>query len=113
MAGKNISNQEVKGTRDWFPEEFNVRKYIFDKWRQVCLSYGFSEYLSPLLETATKISTQTIILTDTYGNEWEIKMQDYINAKKPIVACTDDFFSCQRRIQLRGSQWSNPCIYRA
>lgn len=52
MAGKNISNQEVKGTRDWFPEEFNVRKYIFDKWRQVCLSYGFSEYLSPLLESA-------------------------------------------------------------
>ncbi len=49
---KKISNQEVKGTKDWFPEEFNVRKYIFDKWRQVCLSYGFSEYLSPLLESA-------------------------------------------------------------
>lgn len=52
MAEKNISNQEVKGTKDWFPEEFNIRKYIFDKWRQVCLSYGFSEYLSPLLEQA-------------------------------------------------------------
>lgn len=52
MAGKIISNQEVKGTKDWFPEEFNVRKYIFDTWRQVCLSYGFSEYLSPLLESA-------------------------------------------------------------
>lgn len=52
MADKKISNQEVKGTKDWFPEEYSVRKYIFDKWRQVCLSYGFSEYLSPLLESA-------------------------------------------------------------
>ncbi|MDD3711196.1 MAG: histidine--tRNA ligase [Patescibacteria group bacterium] len=52
MAVKNISNQELKGTKDWFPEEFNIRKYIFDKWREVCLSYGFFEYLSPLLENA-------------------------------------------------------------
>ncbi len=52
MIEKKISNQEVKGTKDWLPEEFNVRKYIFDKWREVCLSYGFSEYLSPLLENA-------------------------------------------------------------
>ena len=52
MAIKKISNQEVKGTKDWFPEEFSVRNYIFSKWREVCLSYGFSEYLSPLLESA-------------------------------------------------------------
>lgn len=52
MAGKKISNQEVKGTKDWLPEEFSIRKYIFDKWRQVCLSYGFLEYLTPILENA-------------------------------------------------------------
>lgn len=49
---KKLSNQELKGTSDWFPEEFLLRKYIFDTWRKVCLRYGFEEYLSPLLESA-------------------------------------------------------------
>ena len=49
---KKISNQEPKGTRDWLPEEFLVRKYIFDTWRRVCLRYGFEEYLTPLVESA-------------------------------------------------------------
>jgi len=52
MKNIKISNQEVKGTKDWLPEEFALRKYIFDKWRKVCKSYGFSEYLSPILENA-------------------------------------------------------------
>ena len=49
-----ISNTPPKGTSDWFPEEYKVRKYIFDTWRKVCLSYGFEEYLWPLVES-TKI----------------------------------------------------------
>jgi len=46
-----ISNTPPKGTSDWFPEEYKVRKYIFDTWRRVCLSYGFEEYLGPLVES--------------------------------------------------------------
>ena len=49
-----IPNTPPKWTADWFPEEYKVRKYIFDTWRQVCLSYGFEEYLGPLVES-TKI----------------------------------------------------------
>jgi len=49
---KFLSNQEPKGTRDWLPEEFLIRKYIFDTWRKVCLRYGFEEYLTPLVENA-------------------------------------------------------------
>jgi len=51
MSNK-LSNQEPKGTRDWLPEEFLIRKYIFDTWRRVCLRYGFEEYLTPLVESA-------------------------------------------------------------
>jgi histidyl-tRNA synthetase len=47
-----LSNQEPKGTSDWLPEEFMIRKYIFDVWRRVCLRYGFEEYLTPLVESA-------------------------------------------------------------
>lgn len=46
-----ISNTPPKGTSDWFPEEFKVRKHIFDTWRRVCKSYGFEEYLGPLVES--------------------------------------------------------------
>ena len=45
-----ISTNPPKWTYDWFPEEFQVRKYIFDTWRKVCQSYGFEEYLWPLVE---------------------------------------------------------------
>ncbi len=47
-----LSNQPPKGTADWFPEEFQIRKYIFDTWRRVCVSYGYREYLTPLVESA-------------------------------------------------------------
>ncbi len=47
-----ISNQPPKGTTDWFPEEFAIRKYIFDTWRKVCLSFGYEEYLTPIMESA-------------------------------------------------------------
>lgn len=47
-----ISNNPPKGTYDWTPDEFRVRKYIFDTWRRVCKSFGFEEYLTPLVEYA-------------------------------------------------------------
>lgn len=47
-----LSNQPPKGTSDWMPDEFAIRKYIFDTWRKVCESFGYEEYLTPLIESA-------------------------------------------------------------
>ncbi|WKZ31245.1 MAG: histidine--tRNA ligase [Candidatus Dojkabacteria bacterium] len=47
-----ISNEPYKGTADWTPSEFKIRKYIFDSWRSVCTKFGYQEYLTPLLEFA-------------------------------------------------------------
>ncbi|MBL8015377.1 MAG: histidine--tRNA ligase [Candidatus Doudnabacteria bacterium] len=47
-----LSNQPPKGTADWLPEEFKIRKYIFDTWRKVCESFGYEEYLTPIVESA-------------------------------------------------------------
>ncbi|MEO6729297.1 MAG: histidine--tRNA ligase [Candidatus Dojkabacteria bacterium] len=47
-----ISNLPPKGTYDWFPEEFKIRKYIFDNWRKVCEEFGYKEYLTPIVENA-------------------------------------------------------------
>ena len=51
MFMKQLPNTPAKGTADWFPEEFKVRKHIFDTWRKVCQWYGFDEYLWPLVES--------------------------------------------------------------
>lgn len=49
---KTISNEPYKGTYDWTPEEFKIRKYIFDSWRSVLTRFGYQEYLTPLVEFA-------------------------------------------------------------
>lgn len=79
---KVLSNQEPKGTRDWLPEEFLVRKYIFDTWRRVCLRYGFEEYLTPLVEGADIYRAKSgediggkelVTFTDLGGRELSIR----------------------------------------
>jgi histidyl-tRNA synthetase len=47
---KVLNNLPPKGTADWFPEEFKIRKYIFDVFRDVCQSFGYEEYLTPTFE---------------------------------------------------------------
>lgn len=49
---KRLSTQPYKGTSDWLPQETRVQNYIFDTWREVCLRYGYEEYMTPLLESA-------------------------------------------------------------
>ncbi len=46
----NLSTQPYKGTRDFYPEDQRVQKYIFNTWRKVVESYGYEEYDAPLLE---------------------------------------------------------------
>lgn len=47
-----ISKNPPRGTYDLFPEEYAVRKYIFDTWRRVCTNFGYQEYLGPIVESA-------------------------------------------------------------
>ncbi len=49
---KILKNLPPKGTSDWFPAEYKVRKYIFDTFREVCKSFGYEEYLTPTFEKA-------------------------------------------------------------
>lgn len=41
-----------KWTNDWFPDEFALRSCIFNTWRDVCISFGYEEYLGPIVEYA-------------------------------------------------------------
>ncbi|WP_419948522.1 histidine--tRNA ligase [Candidatus Palauibacter sp.] len=48
-----MSSGEIRGLpgfRDFFPEEFALRRHIFSAWRRVGARYGFTEYDGPPLE---------------------------------------------------------------
>ena len=81
MAQK-LSNQPYRGTTDLIDQELKIRQYIFNIWRQTCLSFGFQEYLTPLLEPAVIYETksgedvgkkQLYTLTDLKGRRLAIR----------------------------------------
>jgi histidyl-tRNA synthetase len=46
-----LDTNPPKGTRDFYPEDMRLRTWLFDQWRCVASSYGFSEYDAPVLES--------------------------------------------------------------
>ena len=45
-----IDLQQVKGTRDFFPNEMRLRNWLFEVWRKTALNAGFEEYDTCILE---------------------------------------------------------------
>jgi histidyl-tRNA synthetase len=99
-----ISKEPQRGTKDWLPDEFRIRKFIFDTWRDVCTSFGYKEYLTPLFEAADLYRAKSggdvggkelFILTDKAGRELAVRPEMtpsvtrmvsriYPSAQKPI-----------------------------
>lgn len=46
----SLPTQPYKGTRDFYPEDKRLQKWMFSKLRQVVESYGYQEYDAPILE---------------------------------------------------------------
>jgi histidyl-tRNA synthetase len=79
---QNLSNQPLKGTSDWFPEEFAIRKYIFETWRKINRQFGYEEYLTPIFESADIYRAKSgedvggkelMVATDRGGRELAIR----------------------------------------
>jgi histidyl-tRNA synthetase len=49
---KEISTNPYKGVRDFFPEDMNIEKKIFDIWRGIAEKYSYEEYNASVLEPA-------------------------------------------------------------
>lgn len=73
---KNII-QTVKGTREFYPEEMALRKWLYGKISQVSQSFGYQEYDGPFLESielyAAKsgeelVKEQSFVFPDRGGN---------------------------------------------
>lgn len=46
----SLSSQPYKGTRDYYPEDKRLQNYIFGVWKKIAESYGYEEYMTPLIE---------------------------------------------------------------
>jgi histidyl-tRNA synthetase len=46
----SLSLSSYKGTRDLYPEDMRLRRYIFDTWARVAERFGYEKYDAPILE---------------------------------------------------------------
>ncbi len=47
---KKISTEAYKGTRDFYPRDMAIQRYIFDTWAYTAESFGFERYDASILE---------------------------------------------------------------
>jgi histidyl-tRNA synthetase len=59
MTENQLSTQPYKGTRDFYPEDMQMRSWMFDHLRQVIGSYGYQEYDGPMLESFDLYAAKT------------------------------------------------------
>ena len=46
-----MSTGALPGFRDFYPEQFAQRAWLFERWRDVARRFGFVEYDGPLART--------------------------------------------------------------
>ncbi|MCK5027009.1 MAG: histidine--tRNA ligase [Candidatus Pacebacteria bacterium] len=50
MEQKKLTTENYKGTRDFYPEDMVIRKYLFDVMRRTVEKYGYVEYDASIIE---------------------------------------------------------------
>lgn len=45
-----MNTQPYKGSRDFYPEQKHLQKWLFGKWSEVCEQFGYEQYDAPMLE---------------------------------------------------------------
>lgn len=90
-----LSLNPYKGTRDLYPEDLALRNYIFNKWREVCQSFGYQEYDASVLEplelytakTSEEIvKEQTFSFTDRGGREVTLRPEITPTVSRMVAA---------------------------
>lgn len=67
---KKISTEPYRGTRDFYPEDMRLQKYIFDVMRSVVEKYGYQEYTASIIEESDLYRAKTgeeIVNEQTYS----------------------------------------------
>lgn len=92
-----LSTQNYKGARDFYPEDMRLQRYIFDTWRRVSERYGYEEYSAPLLEPTDLyraksgeeiVNEQTYSFTDRGGRDVTIRPEMTPSLARMVAART-------------------------
>jgi len=69
MEKKQLSTDPYKGTRDFYPEDLAMQKFIFDKAQKTAENFGYEEYNTPVIEPTELYKAKTgeeIVNEQTY-----------------------------------------------
>lgn len=90
-----LSTGNYKGARDYYPEDKRLQNYIFNTWKKVVESFGYEEYMTPLLESydifAAKtgqeiVNEQTYSFTDRGGRKVVIRPEMTPSVSRLVAA---------------------------
>ena len=59
MPAMALSTKPYKGTRDFYPEDMKLQKWMFQKLRSASESFGYQEYDGPMLESFDLYAAKT------------------------------------------------------
>lgn len=65
-----LATTPYKGTRDFYPEDFRLRQYIFDTWVTTCQRFGYEQYDASIIESVDLYKAKTseeIVNDQTYS----------------------------------------------
>lgn len=90
-----LSTQNYKGARDFYPEDMRVQRYIFNVWRRVSERFGYEEYSAPLIEPTDLyraktgeeiVNEQTYSFTDRGGRDVTIRPEMTPSVARMVAA---------------------------
>lgn len=90
-----LSTKAYKGTRDFYPEDKRIQKYMFGAMRQAVESFGYEEYDAPILEpielylakTGEEIvNEQTYVFEDRGGRKVTIRPEMTPTVSRMVAA---------------------------
>lgn len=92
----------LPGTRDFYPDEMRIRRWIEDRWREVALRYGFEEYDAPVIEPLG-------LFTDKSGEEIVEQIYSFVDrGDRPIALRPEMTPSLARMVAARSQGLSKP-----
>tara|TARA_B110000483_G_scaffold174099_1_gene205995 strand:+ start:738 stop:2000 length:1263 start_codon:yes stop_codon:yes gene_type:complete len=98
-----VAIQTPKGTRDFYPEDQAVQDYIFDKWRQACLDFGYEAYEGPTFEHLE-------LYTGKSGDEIISQLYNFTSKGDVELALRPEMTpTLARLINQKGNQIRKPC----
>lgn len=99
--------QALNGFRDFYPETFALRAYIFETWRRVACGYGFVEYDGPPLESLD-------LFTKKSGDEIIGQLYNFIDkGERPVTLRPEMTPTFARMVAARHRDFKKPLKWMA